>query len=117
MVSDSGFLYTPLPAAIARNITSQLNRAGASRLLPSNGTTREEIDKRVDDTYGEWMSDQYTEYIASKSSNSAQATFQASGKEQETRTMGYVTKDLCPGRGDDIDHVPGVFSVLDYGHS
>jgi len=59
------------------------------------------------------MSDQYTEYTAYKSPNSAQVTFEASGKEQETRTMGYVTKDLCPGRGDDIDHVPGMFSLPD----
>lgn len=25
-------------------------------------------------------------------------------------TMGYVTRDSCPGKGDDIEHIPGEYS-------
>jgi hypothetical protein len=27
------------------------------------------------------------------------------------KTMGYVTRDSCPGKGDDVDHSPGEFGA------
>lgn len=106
--SASGFLYVPLPAGLAGNITSEMNRAGASRLLPS--TTRESVEQDVDRVYGQWMAEQWDEHAASSSSSSLQDTrAQVVLDAREERTMGYVTKDACPGVGDDIDHVPGTF--------
>jgi hypothetical protein len=62
-------------------------------------------------TYNQWMAEQWLEHstIQAGRQEGDQATF-VSGKEKETRTMGYVTRDACPGVGDDIEHVPGMSS-------
>jgi hypothetical protein len=116
--SASGFLYIPLPASLAGNITHELNRAGASRLLPSSSLprTKEEVEKNVDAVYGAWLEEQYEAYLSSSvGQGSGQVVFSDKyhgdgGK--DLPTMGYVTRDLCPGRGDDIDHVPGMSLVF-----
>jgi hypothetical protein len=102
-VSASAFLYTTLPAGIAANLTDELNRAGASRFAPSSIAQEEE--RKVDETYNQWMAEQWFDHI-SAGDRGSQATFQVA---KDGPTMGYVTRDSCPGKGDDIEHVPGTF--------
>lgn len=97
----------PLPAGLAGNITEEMNRAGASKLLPSSESkSREAVEREVDRVYNEWMAEQWAKHL-SRSSDDAQIVFD--GSRTDTPTMGYVTKDLCPGIGDDIEHIPGQF--------
>lgn len=101
-ISASAFLYTTLPAGIAANLTEELNRAGASRFAPSSNA--EEVQRKVDETYDQWMAEQWLEHISRAGDSGNQATFQV---DKDGPTMGYVTRDSCPGKGDDIEHVPG----------
>ena len=113
-LSASGFLYVPLPAGLAANITSEMNRAGASKLLPTTSITRQAVEEDVDRVFDQWMLDQWTDHLVASAPlrsgvvgdgyGAGQVVFDSHGDE---RTMGYVTKDACPGSGDDIDHVPG----------
>lgn len=102
-ISASAFLYTNLPAGIAANLTEELNRAGASRFAPSSDVT--EVERKVDETYNQWMAEQWFDHISAGGGGS-QATFEVA---KDGPTMGYVTRDSCPGKGDDIEHVPGTF--------
>jgi hypothetical protein len=38
-------------------------------------------------------------------------TFVAGQGRDQVPTMGYVTRDACPGIGDDIVHVPGTSTM------
>ena len=105
--SASAFLYTALPAGIAANLTEELNRAGASRFASSS--TAEEVERKVDETYNQWMAEQWLDHISSAENGGNQATFRVT---KDGPTMGYVTRDSCPGKGDDIEHVPGTFLPL-----
>jgi hypothetical protein len=64
------------------------------------------VERKVDDTYNLWMAEQWLEHISSAGNGGSQATFQV---DKNGPTMGYVTRDTCPGKGDDIEHVPGTF--------
>lgn len=91
-----------------------MNRAGASKLLPTASITQWAIEGDVDRVFDQWMLDQWTDHLVTSSpsrlsvvghgNGAGQVVFNGHGDE---RTMGYVTKDACPGSGDDIDHVPG----------
>lgn len=102
-LSENEFVYIPLPAGLARNLTDQLNRAGPSRMAPLVAPSMTE-DELVEQTYQEWLSSQWEEHIAGSGPHSEQTTFN-SGK--RLPTLGYVTRDACPGKGDDIEHIPG----------
>jgi hypothetical protein len=105
--SASAFLYTTLPAGIASNSTGELNRAGASRFAPSSNA--EEVERKVDETYNQWMAEQWFDHISRTEGGGNQAPFEIT---KDTPTMGYVTRDSCPGKGDDIEHVPGTLLPL-----
>ncbi|OCF57071.1 vacuolar protein [Kwoniella mangroviensis CBS 10435] len=110
----SKFLYVQLPAGLARNITEQMNKSGASKLLPSEPTTKSEEEDRVRRTYNEWMAEQWEDYLTQGGDDHLydQVESQRIFKDDESdipkkpRTMGFVTKDSCPGKGDDIEHYP-----------
>jgi len=107
-LSASAFLYTTLPAGLAANLTDELNRAGASRFAPSISSSYEDVEREVDETYDQWMSEQWLGHLSGR--GEGQATF-VSDRTYES-TMGYVTRDSCPGKGDDIEHVPGMSHFL-----
>jgi hypothetical protein len=50
------------------------------------------------------MAEQWFDH--SQSSGGEQAAFTVD-RDRDGPTMGYVTRDACPGRGDDTEHVPG----------
>ncbi|WWD05053.1 hypothetical protein V865_003124 [Kwoniella europaea PYCC6329] len=110
----SSFLYVELPAGLARNITEQMNKSGASKLLPSEPTTKLEEEDRVRRIYNEWMSEQWEDYLVQGGDDhlydqvESQKIFQNDESDipKKPRTMGFVTKDTCPGKGDDIKHYP-----------
>jgi hypothetical protein len=54
------------------------------------------------------MAEQWLNHV-STSRSGEQAVFVAGNN--EIPTMGYVTRDACPGIGDDIEHVPGTSSL------
>lgn len=94
-----------------------MNRAGASKLVDDHdnaqATSREAVDQSVDRVYDAWLAEQWAEHLLansrSKEDVQEQVVFSQVGKgmERDETTMGYVTHDLCPGKGDDIEHVPG----------
>ncbi|OCF37178.1 vacuolar protein [Kwoniella heveanensis BCC8398] len=118
----SAFLYVSLPAGLARNITEQMNRSGASKLVPSPSTstspsqlyTKAEEEARVRRLHDEWVAEQWQDYLSQSGSDGMtlsgsldQVVF---GVHDKPRTLGLVTKDKCPGRGDDIEHIPVPFT-------
>lgn len=107
--SASGFLYVPLPSSLAANITDEMNRAGASKFLPDLLTNRQAVEDRVDRVYDHSMAQQWADHqtITYATGHDAQAVF--GERMRDEPTIGYVTKDLCPGTGDDIEHVPGTY--------
>ncbi|WWD18629.1 hypothetical protein CI109_103082 [Kwoniella shandongensis] len=107
----NAFYYARLSAGLARNITEQLNRAGASKLLPTVPSTKREEEQRVQATYDEWMRSQWEDYVESQGVvdiefEGQQTVFSSATTVKKPSTLGYVTKDACPGKGDDIDHIP-----------
>jgi hypothetical protein len=64
------------------------------------------VERQVDETYNQWMAEQWIDHISRTGGGGSQAAFEV-GKNEPT--MGYVTRDSCPGKGDDIEHVPGMF--------
>ncbi|KAE8538919.1 hypothetical protein D1P53_005287 [Cryptococcus gattii VGV] len=107
--STSAFLYTRLPASLTRNITDQMNRAGASKLMPTSPVTPYEEEQRVKRIYDKWMYEQWQAYereIAQE--GDTQKVMVDKGKDKP-RTLGHVTRDKCPGTGDDIAHIPVPF--------
>lgn len=104
--SPNKFAYIPLPVSLARNITYQMNLAGPSRIATEkHHLTREEEDQRVERIYQEWLMTQWTDYASANQEGGDQLILH--GQRGQERTLGYVTKDACPGRGDDIEHIPG----------
>jgi hypothetical protein len=55
------------------------------------------------------MAEQWSDHISRAGNSGSQATFEVA---KDGPTMGYVTRDSCPGKGDDIEHVPGTFLPL-----
>ena len=104
--SGDGFTYVPLPAGLARKILKQLNMAGPSKFAPS---TRLGEEQRVEQVYRQWMASQWEEYEQTRAAGNEEQMVWSSG---EALMLGYVTHDACPGRGDDIEHIPGGSSQL-----
>lgn len=112
-----------------------MNRAGASKLydtLPESrqlqqGTINDFVEIRlrrrqrgVDDDvereYQDWLAAQWSDHVASLRDDPItvphedQAAFSVDEtvlRKNSKITLGYVTKDACPGIGDDILHEPG----------
>ncbi|KAK8858734.1 hypothetical protein IAR55_002963 [Kwoniella newhampshirensis] len=109
------FYYTRLSAGLARNVTDQLNRAGASKLLPTVPSSQAEEEQRVRETYSEWMRSQWEDYVQLQAVEDGvkdgQQTVMSNGNDaKKPSTLGYVTKDACPDKGDDIEHIPVPYS-------
>ncbi|KIR68685.1 vacuolar protein [Cryptococcus bacillisporus CA1873] len=105
----SAFLYTRLPVSLARNITDQMNRAGASKLMSKSPMTPYEEEQRVKRIHDKWMYEQWQAYereIAQE--GDTQKVMVDKGKDKPS-TLGHVTRDKCPGTGDDIVHIPVPF--------
>lgn len=62
----------------------------------------------MQETYNQWMAEQWFDHM-SEENGKEQATFVIN---KESPTMGYVTRDSCPGKGDDMEHVPGMSTPL-----
>ncbi|CAD6582218.1 MAG: hypothetical protein TREMPRED_003238 [Tremellales sp. Tagirdzhanova-0007] len=105
---ENHFLYIPLQASLARKVTDQLNLAGPSKLHAKASSSRNE-DERVERIYREWLSSQWEYHVGEESKREAQVIW---FKAPPVLTMGYVTRDTCPGIGDDIEHIPVPYSGL-----
>jgi hypothetical protein len=101
--SANAFVYTTLPVRLARNIVKQLNEAGASKFVPDTPRTIQDEDVRVERMYTEWIDAQNDAFEAASAFDGDQAVL---GGHAKDLTMGYVTHDACPGKGDDIEHIP-----------
>lgn len=111
-ISGTTFFFAPLPAGIARNITDQMNRSGASKLRGASRSILnsgvEDEEARVDRIYRHHLAQQWDDHVQSQLSRGiSQDVLSAGNMGHGHLTMGYVTKDACPGQGDDIEHVPG----------
>jgi hypothetical protein len=106
--SANAFVYATLPVKLAEKVLEQLNRAGASKLVPSQPRTIQEEDVRVEKIYNEWLD---TAAVLHEESQSMMGGHQVVFRGKKPVTMGYVTHDACAGRGDDIEHTPREFSV------
>jgi hypothetical protein len=98
-----------------KRIKEEMDRAGASKLRPDNqqdsssltlAQRRAEIDRRVDEEYQRWMAEQWEDYLiqGGEARDTTQVSWDVGGR---IKTMGYVTRDSCPGKGDDVNHFPG----------
>jgi hypothetical protein len=99
-----------------------MNRAGTSKLVPSPriSSSRSESDirqmryedeLRVKREYDSWLFDQREEYEGSINIMESGGEQMVLGNKDGRRgkdglTLGYVTKDACRGKGDDIEHIP-----------
>ncbi|KAK1925880.1 putative vacuolar protein [Papiliotrema laurentii] len=102
----NAFMYITLPGKIARKVLDQLNRAGASKLIPDTPRTIQEEDARVERIYQDWLDTQAAEYEREMSLSGGEQVVMGGKSEGGLLTMGYVTRDACPGKGDDIEHTP-----------
>ncbi|GMK53759.1 hypothetical protein CspeluHIS016_0103450 [Cutaneotrichosporon spelunceum] len=109
----SAFFYTRLEAGIGKAIADEMNRAGASKLLPMS--PREEDEAHVQQVYNEWLASQWEDYVQN---GGEEDLFEAEQGQKplsrplpsKPKTLGYVTRDACVGKGDDIEHIPVPFS-------
>lgn len=102
-----------------------MNQNGATKLLPDPNPTlqsgrdeereptdaerwrmQRELQDEVDRVRDEARRQQWKNYLSSLASASAGKGQMPLGL-KKTLTLGYVTGDLCPGKGDDIEHIPG----------
>ncbi|KAL1413169.1 hypothetical protein Q8F55_000918 [Vanrija albida] len=104
----SAFLYTRLPAFLATEVFAEMNRAGASKLLPT--TAREDVEARATRIYNDWLADQWDEHVAATLLGADDDALAFGSPDKKPHTLGYVTRDACKGRGDDIPHIPVPFS-------
>lgn len=102
-----------------------MNRAGPSKFMPSASSQKSDLDlqkmRSEDDLavrreYDNWLSDQREAYEDSVEyqknqveEGGGQMIFGQNIKGHHGLTLGYVTKDACPGKGDDIEHIPCEF--------
>ncbi|KIR36088.1 vacuolar protein [Cryptococcus deuterogattii CA1014] len=105
----SSFLYTRLPASLARNITDQMNRAGASKLMSTSPVTPYEEEQRVKRIHDRWMYEQWQAYEREITQEGGTQKVMVDKGKDKPRTLGHVTRDKCPGTGDDIAHIPVPF--------
>lgn len=84
-----------------------MNRAGASRFGPL--TPQEDDDAYVRKVYNEWLQQQWDDYLLDELMGETDEVV-LDGPDKKPHTLGFVTKDACPGRGDDIRHIPVPYS-------
>lgn len=105
-----------------------MNRAGTTKFAPSPKASslqselgskrlRYEDDLRVKREYDNWLAGQREEY-----EGSAEFTYGMEGNQvvlgdngrrgKHGLTLGYVTRDACVGKGDDIEHIPCKFPEI-----
>lgn len=95
------FLYIAnVSAGVANQVLPALNKAGSNNRKRDSGREAEFYGRGyVDKIYREWLEDMDS----------------ASGIEKRAAgnlTLGYVTKDSCPGVGDDTLHAPIPFNSI-----
>ncbi len=86
-----------------------MNKAGASKFAPSTPRTIQEEDERVERNYQAWLEMQAEQYEQDQLTQTRQlrlGSVSDLSAKKEKLTLGYVTKDACPGKGDDIEHIP-----------
>lgn len=126
--SKTVFLVTRMQAGFAKLIEPRMNENGATKLLPDPqvGSSpvvgkegrdltdaeqfklQREIQDAVDRGRDEARQEEWEEYLLDLASTSASRSQIPLGWSlKKPLTLGYVTKDLCPGRGDDVEHIPG----------
>jgi len=89
------FNYIPnVPFSVAKKVPDQINKTGKKWFGGSSYEERVD-DMDVDERYHEWM---WKREESVKDSGS-------SSQELENATLGYVTQDSCPGKGDDTLHI------------
>jgi hypothetical protein len=86
-----------------------MNHAGATRLAPSAPRNSREEEGRVDRIYRDWMAGQWSDYQASSDglAGDHMQKVLSDPADYKGHRLGYVTRDSCPGVGDDIQHIPG----------
>lgn len=85
-----------------------MNRAGASKLMSKSPVTPYEEEQRVKRIHDRWLYEQWQAYeLENAYEGDTQKVMVDKGKDKP-RTLGHVTKDKCPGTGDDIAHIPGM---------
>ncbi|KAL5498002.1 hypothetical protein ACEPAH_2933 [Sanghuangporus vaninii] len=103
--SDS-FLFIPnVPAAVANQVLPSLNQQGAQEKRAILEGREEELYKRgnVDARYFAWLKEM------------AERDALLEKRALENLTLGYITKDACPGFGDDVPHTAlPFFSIPDF---
>lgn len=107
----TAFLYMRLPAGLAEKITIEMNRAGASKLMNSPPSPDVDDDAYVRHVYQSWLAEQWDTFAAEHLQGSGISDVEdvlmlARSDATKPHTLGYVTHDACPGKGDDIEHIP-----------
>lgn len=82
-----------------------MNRAGPSKIAALS--PQEEEEAHVREVYEEWLASQWEDHVASRLLDGTDEVVFSNKKPQ---TLGYVTRDACHGKGDDIEHIPVPFS-------
>lgn len=85
-----------------------MNRAGASRFAPLS--PQEDDDAYVRKVYNDWLQQQWDDYLLEELMGETDEIALGGSPGEKPHTLGFVTKDDCPGRGDDIRHIPVPFS-------
>jgi len=100
----NAFVYIPdVPFSIAKQVLGQLSSGGVSQRRTSDGveSAEEYAAGHIQSRFGRWRQDQWIRF--------------GHLAENGNLTLGYVTKDSCPGVGDDTIHAPIPFySIPDY---
>ncbi|CAK9780497.1 unnamed protein product [Cutaneotrichosporon oleaginosum] len=109
----TSFFYTRLKLGVGKAIANEMNRAGASKLQPMSA--QEEDEAHVQRVYNEWLAAQWNTYLENGGDEAdvyeeSDQTPLGRPVPRKPKTLGYVTHDACPGRGDDIEHIPVPFS-------
>ncbi|KDN40783.1 hypothetical protein K437DRAFT_183508 [Tilletiaria anomala UBC 951] len=88
----------------AKQIVDQLNKAGAYRRSETYDTDAEKYARgEVDHIYTAWRRAQSVASVDERR-HLAELDAHADAQQAATATLGYVTKDDCPGQGDDTVH-------------
>jgi len=98
---DDTFLFIPsVPFGVAKQVLDEINGSGQDT---KKRAWEEKLWKKghVDARYNEWRREMWERELASHNHDDAELLERAA---QENATIGYVTKDSCPGVGDDTVH-------------
>ena len=69
----------------------------------------QEDDEHVELVYNQWLAAQAQSIPAMDSWDRQVVMGDAIYKDKEGLTMGYLTRDACQGKGDDIEHYPSKY--------